>query len=89
MMLMVMRVSDDGVQMVPSPVAVVILDVRPAVIAVVNLQEPGDVVVVRLVVILRLGMVERMRMMERLVTMYLEEKCGKHLGGNIDNHLLN
>ena len=61
--------------MVPSPVAVVVLDVRPAVVAVVNLQEPRDVVVVRLVVILRL------RMMERMVTPYLEEKSGKHLGG--------
>ena len=61
--------------MVPSPVTVVVLDVRPAVVAVVNLQEPRDVVVVRLVVILRRGM------MERMVTLYLEEKSGKHLGG--------
>ena len=72
--------------MVPSPVTVVVLDVRPAVVAVVNLQEPRDVVVVRLVVILRRGMMERMvilrlGMMERMVTLCLEEKSGKHLGG--------
>ena len=61
--------------MVPSPVAVVVLDVRPAVVAVVNLQEPRDVVVVRLVVILRRGMMERMvTSLEEVETLQLQDQ---------------
>ena len=60
MMLMMMRVSDDGVEMVSPPIAVVILDIRSAVVTRnMNLQEAGNMIVVRLRMILKVRMVPR------------------------------
>ena len=63
MLLMMMRVSDDGVEMVSSAIAVVILDVRSTMVTRnMNLQEAGNMIVVRLVMVLRLRMILKVRM---------------------------
>ena len=77
MMLMMMRVSDDGVEMVSSPIAVVILDIGSTMVTRnMNLQEAGNMIVVRLVMVLRRVMVI---LKVRMVTRYLEEQGGEHL----------
>lgn len=72
MMLMMMRVSDDGVEMVSSPIAVVILDIRSSTIVArnMNLEEAGNMIVVRLVMVI---------LKVRMVTRNLEEQAGEHL----------
>ena len=72
MMLMMMRVSDDGVEMVSSPIAVVILDIRSSTIVArnMNLEEAGNMIVVRLVLVI---------LKVRMVTRNLEEQAGEHL----------
>ena len=72
MMLMMMRVSDDGVEMVSSPIAVVILDIRSSTIVArnMNLEEAGNMIVVRLVMVI---------LKVRMVTRNLEEHAGEHL----------
>ena len=72
MMLMMMRVSDDGVEMVSSPIAVVILDIRSSTIVTrnMNLEEAGNMIVVRLVMVI---------LKVRMVTRNLEEQAGEHL----------
>ena len=75
---MMMRVPDDGVEMVSSAIAVVILDVRsPVVTRNMNLQEARNMIVVRLVMVmvLRLGMILKVRM----ISCYLEQQGGEHL----------
>ena len=73
---MMVRISDDGLQMVASAIAVVILHIGPPVVAVVNLQEARDMLVMRLMV-LRLVMV--LRWVMGMVTTYLEDHSGKYL----------
>ena len=72
MMLMMMRVSDDGVEMVSSPIAVVILHIRSSTIVArnMNLEEAGNMIVVRLVMVI---------LKVRMVTRNLEEQAGEHL----------
>ena len=72
MMLMMMRVSDDGVEMVSSPIAVVILDIRSSTIVTrnMNLEEARNMIVVRLVMVI---------LKVRMVTRNLEEQAGEHL----------
>ena len=66
MMLMMTRVSDDGVEMVSSSIPVVILDIRPTVVTRnMNLQEAGDVMVLRLMMVLRLRLIVRVGMVSR------------------------
>ena len=67
-----MRVSDDGVEMVSSPIAVVILDIRSSTIVArnMNLEEAGNMIVVRLVMVI---------LKVRMVTRNLEEQAGEHL----------
>ena len=69
---MMMRVSDDGVEMVSSPIAVVILDIRSSTIVArnMNLEEAGNMIVVRLVMVI---------LKVRMVTRNLEEQAGEHL----------
>ena len=75
-MMVRVRVSDDGVEMVSSAIAVVILDIRSSVVARnMNLQEAGNMIVVRLVMVLRLRMILKVRM----VSGYLEQQGGEHL----------
>ena len=76
MMRMRMRISNDGVEMVSSAIAVVILDIRSSVVARnMNLQEARNMIVVRLVMVLRLVMILKVRM----VTRYWEQQGGEHL----------
>ena len=76
MMLMMMRVSDDGVEMVSPPIAVVILDIRsPMVTRNMNLEEARNMIVVRLVMVLRRVMV----ILGRMVSRNLEEQGDEHL----------
>ena len=78
MMLMMTRVSDDGVEMVSSSIPVVIPYIRPTMLTGnVNLKEAGNVIVVGLmvVVVLRLRLIVKVGMVAR----YLESKGGEHL----------
>ena len=71
-----MRVSDDGVEMISSSIPVVILDIRPTMVTRnMNLQEAGDVMVVRLVMVLRLRLIVKVGMVSR----YLESQGSEHL----------
>ena len=72
MLMMMMRVPDDGVEMVSSAIAVVILDIRSSTIVArnMNLEEAGNMIVVRLVLVI---------LKVRMVTRNLEEQAGEHL----------
>ena len=80
---MVLRMAYDGVEMVPSPIPVVILHVRSTMVTIVNLQEAGDMVVVGLAMMVLWCMVLGwMRMVLRvmgMVTTDLEQQSSKDL----------
>ena len=76
MMLMMTRVSDDGVEMVSSSIPVVIPHIRPTMLTGnVNLKEAGNVIVVGLLV----GVVLRLIVKVGMVGRYLKSQGGEHL----------